>query len=427
MPFFSMIFTPFFLGMEKTKKVLQLCLSPDSSDKVSILLFAQFLSLMIAIAASSNEELGRECDIVAATTQQGFVYLMLTSYLILLIYRQRKLSTSDDEEGPKAGLIYGSIKRHSFPGTNLKLHAPIWIYFIIALLDLEANYLTITAFRYTSITSVSLLDALTIPAAMISSRFLLARKYQSRHLFGVAICIGGLVLITYSDLEYGTTGSEDNTDDNDYENPESFRGDLLAIIGAILYGTNNTLTEYFVRKVDREEYLGMIGFCGLILAVIQASITERNDIYKFFTPDHDCHHEYAVLLWISYVLAAFLFVTGASRFLKISEAALMNLSLLTSDLYAVLFSVFAEGVIPSEFYFLALFCIVLGVYVYETAPSPIGRLDSEQIEAQDEASQNNEDLPQNSAGVSVGNGGPSTVGLPPAPSVTIQKVELEIT
>lgn len=223
MPFFAVLFAPFLLGMEKTKKILQLCLSPESSNKVSLLLFAQFLSLMVAVCASSNEELGRECDIVAATTQQGFVYLMLTSYLVSLIWRQRRLSTAEDDDGPKAGLIYGSIKRHSLPGTNLKLHVPIWIYFIIALLDLEANYLTITAYRYTSITSVSLLDALTIPAAMISSRILLQRKYKLRHLFGVAICLAGLVLITYSDLEYGTTGSEDNTDDNDYENPESFR------------------------------------------------------------------------------------------------------------------------------------------------------------------------------------------------------------
>ena len=194
---------------------------PEADNILAVLLFAQFLSLMIAVMASSNEELGRECDVIAATTQQGFVYFLLSINLMKLI-RKRKADENGEEE-PKVGFIYGGLKRHRLIGTNVLLHAPVWIYAIIAFLDLEANYLTIKAFRYTSITSVSLLDALTIPTAMISSRIILDRIYCWRHLAGVTICLLGLIIITYSDLEYGTTGSEDNIDDNNYENDHDIK------------------------------------------------------------------------------------------------------------------------------------------------------------------------------------------------------------
>ena len=178
------------------------------------------------------------------------------------------------------------------------------------------------------------------------------------------------------------------------------------------------MTEFFVRKVDADEYLGMLGFCGFFIAIIQASIAERHDIYKFFAPDHDCHHEHAVFLWISYVIAAWLLYNGIARFLQISEVALLNLNFLTSDLYAVLFSVFAEGVVPSEYYFLALICIVIGVYIYETAPSPAGPLDSDQIEAQDK--EDRQKFDENESDF-------ADVNLPPATNVGIKEVTLEMT
>eukprot|EP00815_Leptocylindrus_aporus_P007829 CAMPEP_0116061718 /NCGR_PEP_ID=MMETSP0322-20121206/7256_1 /TAXON_ID=163516 /ORGANISM="Leptocylindrus danicus var. apora, Strain B651" /LENGTH=380 /DNA_ID=CAMNT_0003546739 /DNA_START=460 /DNA_END=1602 /DNA_ORIENTATION=+ len=379
--------------------------------------------------ASANETLGRECDVVAASAQQGFVYLLLCGNLIkLILLRRRQEEKYNESEEPKAGLIYGGLKRHNLYGTNLRLHVPIWVYVIIAFFDLEANYLTIIAFRYTSITSVSLLDAVTIPSAMICSRFMLSRKYNFRHVVGASVCLAGLVTITFADLEYGETISEDNTDDNDFENPHSFSGDILAIAGAILFGVNNTITEFFVRKVDSDEYLGMLGFCGVFLAIIQSAIIERHDVYKFFAPDHDCHHEHAVFLWISYVVAAWLLYTGIARFLQVSEAALMNLNFLTADLYAVLFSVFAEGVIPSEFYFVALVCIVCGVYLYETAPSPVGPLDSDQIEAEDRQYQNEEEARNrkkcNSPTVSSVNSG---VEMNIPPPIETKEVTLEIT
>eukprot|EP00542_Grammatophora_oceanica_P006956 CAMPEP_0194057158 /NCGR_PEP_ID=MMETSP0009_2-20130614/62540_1 /TAXON_ID=210454 /ORGANISM="Grammatophora oceanica, Strain CCMP 410" /LENGTH=46 /DNA_ID= /DNA_START= /DNA_END= /DNA_ORIENTATION= len=46
----------------------------------------------------------------------------------------------------------------------------------MAFLDAQANALTVLAFKYTTLTSVTLLDALAIPSAMIVSKTFLNRR-----------------------------------------------------------------------------------------------------------------------------------------------------------------------------------------------------------------------------------------------------------
>eukprot|EP00977_Amphora_coffeiformis_P001548 scaffold296_cov102-Amphora_coffeaeformis.AAC.36 len=62
---------------------------------------------------------------------------------------------------------------------------------------------------------------------------------------------------------------------------------------------------------------------------------------------------------------------GASIFLIMSEAAFFNLSLLTGDLWSVLFSIVAERIIPQSLFFVALVFVISGVVIYEMAPSPV--------------------------------------------------------
>lgn len=57
-----------------------------------------------------------------------------------------------------------------------------WKYALLALLDVEANFLVTKAYQYTSITSVTLLDCFAIPAVMLLSWLLLkARWGSSKH------------------------------------------------------------------------------------------------------------------------------------------------------------------------------------------------------------------------------------------------------
>jgi len=49
----------------------------------------------------------------------------------------------------------------------------------------------------------------------------------------------------------------------------------------------------------------------------------------------------------------------------------LTLSLLTGDLWAVTFTVVAEKVAPSSLFYIAFIIIIIGVIIYETAPSPL--------------------------------------------------------
>ena len=53
------------------------------------------------------------------------------------------------------------------------------------------------------------------------------------------------------------------------------------------------------------------------------------------------------------------------------EAAFFNLSLLTGDLWSVLFSIVAERIVPQPLFFVALVFVLSGVVLYEMAPSPV--------------------------------------------------------
>ena len=54
-----------------------------------------------------------------------------------------------------------------------------WFYFLVSLVDVEANYLVVKAYQYTSITSVMLLDSFTIPCVMLLSFIFLGSRYRS--------------------------------------------------------------------------------------------------------------------------------------------------------------------------------------------------------------------------------------------------------
>ena len=53
----------------------------------------------------------------------------------------------------------------------------------------------------------------------------------------------------------------------------------------------------------------------------------------------------------------------------VSEATYLNLSLLTGDLWSVLFSVVVERIITSPLFFVALVLVLSGLVLYEIAPS----------------------------------------------------------
>ncbi|KAG5178733.1 hypothetical protein JKP88DRAFT_281000 [Tribonema minus] len=227
------------------------------------------------------------------------------------------------------------------------LRLPVWRYAVYALMDVEANFLVVL-----SITSVMLLDCFSIPVAMLMSRLFLDARYTSKHLLGVLLCLVGLALTVINDLE-----------DKTAMKGHSFKGDLLCLGGAFLYGCLNVMQESIVKKHDRSELLGMTGAFGVLFAGVQFLILERG-------PMQDMHYSHAGAAFVLlYVGSIFCMYTWTSIFLQAGDAALFNLGLLTSDLYGMVFAYFVEKQSFDLLYIVAFFIIISGLFVYHGAPS----------------------------------------------------------
>jgi hypothetical protein len=104
--------------------------------------------------------------------------------------------------------------------------------------------------------------------------------------------------------------------------------------------------------------------------MVQVVVLEREDLAMFGTTS-TCSTGEGILLLLAYVVSLALIYVGGAYFLLVSESALYNLSLLTSDFFTVVFSVVAEHIVPPPLFFVALVLIVAGVVLYEMGPSPI--------------------------------------------------------
>lgn len=76
-----------------------------------------------------------------------------------------------------------------------------WKYFFVAVADVEANYLVVQAYQYTTLTSVQLLDCFTIPVVLLLSWAVLKVRYQIIHIVGVSVCLMGIGCLVWADAD----------------------------------------------------------------------------------------------------------------------------------------------------------------------------------------------------------------------------------
>ncbi|KAL6535010.1 hypothetical protein OROMI_026384 [Orobanche minor] len=264
----------------------------------------QLLSLLLTSTGFSSSELAKK-GINAPTSQSLLNYLLLALVYggVLLIRRQ----------SPKAKWYY---------------------YILLGLVDVEANFLVVKAYQYTSITSVMLLDCWTIPCVLFLTWFFLKTKYRFKNLIGVVICTAGLLLVVFSDVHSADRSSGSNP----------IKGDLLVIAGATLYGISNVSEapgEFFVKSADRVELMAFLGIFGAIISACQITLP-----------------------FVGFSLAMFLFYSGVPILLKMSGSTMLNLSLLTSDMWAVLIRIFAYREKVDWMYFVAFAAVAIGLVVY---------------------------------------------------------------
>jgi solute carrier family 35 protein F1/2 len=301
----------------------------------------QFISMLIAGT-------GIFAALLSGTTPtSNFPALMsLFNYIFLSSYLFRKWCFNKSSSIKKIGKEERSLIKHS----NL-----LYWYICAAVIDVEANFLVLMSFNYTNITSVMLLDCFAIPCAMLLSYIFLGCRYTQKHYFGTVLCLTGLLCIILNDSING--GSSDAR--------SPVLGDILCLCGSALFACSNVLQESIVKFHNREEFLGHLGGFATFIALVQCMIIELPAIKR-------ADFSFKMIFYIiGYVICLFLMYINTSSLLQISDSILFNLSLLTSDVYAVLFTYFYYNYVVNWLYFLSFGLVIVGLVIYHSEKKPI--------------------------------------------------------
>ncbi|XP_077211987.1 uncharacterized protein LOC143847156 isoform X3 [Tasmannia lanceolata] len=219
---------------------------------------------------------------------------------------------------------------------------------MLAIVDVEANFLVVKAYQYTSLTSVMLLDCWTIPSVIFLTWMFLKTQYRYRKFAGVGVCVAGLVMVVFSDVHASDRAGGSNP----------IKGDLLVIGGSMLYAISNVSEEFLVKEADRIELMAMLGSFGAVVSSCQISILERHELRSIHWTAA------AVLPFIGFAVAMFLFYSLVPVLLKMSGSTMLNLSLLTSDMWAVVIRIFAYHEKVDWMYFIAFAAVAVGLVIY---------------------------------------------------------------
>ncbi|KAJ1394495.1 Solute carrier family 35 member SLC35F1/F2/F6 [Sesbania bispinosa] len=287
---------------------------------LGLLLLGQLVSFSLSLVSLSSSLIAK-LGVDAPLTQSLFTYASLA-------------------------LVYGSILlyRHHKP-----LVSWYW-YLLLGFADVQGNFLVNKAYQYTSITSVTLLDCWTIPWAIILTWIFLGTRYSLWQLSGGTLCVLGLCLVLLSDTWIGGGGGGSSP----------IFGDVLVIVGTIFYAISNVGEEFCVKNKDRVEVVSMIGVYGFLVTIVEISVIELKTLESVkWSAD-------IVLAFVGYALSTFTFYTIAPFVLKLSGATMFNLSLLTSDMWAVVFRVFLYHQKVDWLYFLSFAIVVIGLIIYST-------------------------------------------------------------
>ncbi|XP_021728684.1 solute carrier family 35 member F2-like isoform X2 [Chenopodium quinoa] len=159
--------------------------------------------------------------------------------------------------------IYGSIMLFR----RKKLLVPWYYYALLAFVDVQGNLLFIKAFKYTSVTSVTLFDCWAIVWVMILTWLFLGTRYTVWQYIGAAICVVGLCFALLSDATIGGGGGS-----------RPLFGDFLVIVATLFYALSNVGEEFCVKQKDIVEVISMLGVFGMLVSMCQIILFERQDL-----------------------------------------------------------------------------------------------------------------------------------------------------
>ncbi|KAI5867488.1 DUF914-domain-containing protein [Durotheca rogersii] len=232
-----------------------------------------------------------------------------------------------------------------------------WKYFILSFLDVQGNYFTVLAYRYTNILSAQLINFWAIVCVVIVSFLLLRVRYKIFQIAGILICCGGMGILLASDHIQGINGGSGEN---------MLKGDLFALLGATCYGLTNAFEEWYVSKRPMYEVLSFMGLFGMIINGVQAAIFDRESFRQA-----TWNNSVASYL-VGYTLVLAFFYSVVPFVLRIASAAFYNISLLTANFWGTIIGIHVFGYAIHFMYPVAFVLIILGLTVYFVAGSILG-------------------------------------------------------
>ena len=232
-----------------------------------------------------------------------------------------------------------------------------WRYFILAFCDVEGNYFTVLAYRYTTILSAQLINFWAIAVVVMISLIFLKVRYHIFQYAGILICCGGLGMLVASDH---ITGSDSGQAVN------AVKGDLFALLGATFYGLSNVFEEFLVSKRPMYEVIGQLGFWGMFINGVQAGIFDR--------------HSFKIATWnakvggylVGYTLILTWFYSAAPVVFRMASAAFFNIGLLTGNFWGVIVGIQVFHLHVHWMYPVAFVLIMGGHFVYYGTEGVLG-------------------------------------------------------
>ncbi|EDO32166.1 predicted protein [Nematostella vectensis] len=295
-----------------------------------IICFGQLMSLCLCGTSVFSQLLASTNGIETPTSQSFLNYILLMfAFTSQLVYDWRHFVCVLKERG--------------------------WKYFLLALTDVEANFLVVKAYQYTNLTSIQVLDCFALVTVLALSFIFLKVRYKWIHYGGIGVCLVGIACMVTADY-FGSRNYGPGTN--------QVIGDILVLSGSVLYGVSNVAQEFVVKKFSKIEFLGMLGLFGSVISGIQVAILERHAL-EGVTWSYD-----VVLYFLGFAVVLFLFYALIPNLMKMSSAAMVNLSILTADFYTLLFGLFLFKDKFSALYFVAFVLTFSGVVIYNTKPEP---------------------------------------------------------
>jgi solute carrier family 35 protein F1/2 len=296
-------------------------------------------------------------------SRQFYIVLLISQALAVAITGTNTLSSLLAQEGTSIpafqtlfnyillSLIYTSytLYKYGFKGWCKLVYKDGWRYFILAFCDVEGNYFTVLAYRYTTILSAQLINFWAIAVVVAISMIFLKVRYHVAQYAGILICCGGLGLLVASDHISGSNGGQALN---------AVKGDLFALLGASLYGFTNVFEEFLVSKRPLYEVLGQLSFWAIPINGVQAAIFDRASF-------RSATWNSAVGGYLTgYTLILTIFYSGAPIVFRMASAAFFNIGLLTGNFWGVVVGIKVFGLHIHWLYPIAFVLIMVGHFVY---------------------------------------------------------------